>query len=114
MKGLRIFVNDEPQSAHTLELLRASYACFMYKMGSKTGKPVCRKCARMHTRPEHGLDVALAHELQKLFAWIPPLTADSGDIPDILDSGIIDLSELERVDKCIMPAGFVEEIEVLN
>ncbi|KAG2754867.1 hypothetical protein P692DRAFT_20828219 [Suillus brevipes Sb2] len=104
----------------------------------------------MHTRPENGLNVALADELQKSFAWIPPLTADSDDhdflagpesitddelreeferfecetqeagqreehaVPDILDSGIVDWSELERVDKSIAPTGFVEEINVLN
>jgi hypothetical protein len=96
------------------------------------------------------LNVALADELQRSFAWIPPLAADSDDhdflagpesitddklreeferferetqeagqreehaVPDILDSGIVDWSELERVDKGIAPTGFVEEINVLN
>lgn len=106
----------------------------------------------MHTRPENGLNVALADELQKSFAWIPPLAADSDDhdflagpesitddelreeferferktqeagqqeehadaVPDILDSGIVDWSELERVEKGVAPTGFVEEINVLN
>ena len=37
-----------------------------------------------------------------------------GDVPDILDSGIVNWSELERVDKGIMPTGFIEEIDVLH
>ncbi|KAG1723908.1 uncharacterized protein EDB91DRAFT_1255459 [Suillus paluster] len=99
----------------------------------------------MHTCPECGLDVALANKLQKSFAWIPPLVADSNDdeyftgsesitdeelmeecasgsstqvvsdsVLDILEGGIIDWSELERVDKGIMPTGFIEEINILN
>jgi hypothetical protein len=60
--------------------LRASYAYyFPYRMDSKAGKPVCRKHAHMHTCPEHGLGVTLANKLQKPFAWIPPLVADSDD-----------------------------------
>ncbi|KAG1830604.1 hypothetical protein EV424DRAFT_1578558 [Suillus variegatus] len=143
-------------SVHTFESLsklRSSYAYFLYKMDSKAGKPVHRKHAHMHTRPERGLDVALADELQRSFAWIPPLATDSddqdylagpesiteeeferetqeagqarendaasgslfaGDVPDVLDGGLIDWSELERVNKGITPTGFVEEIEVLN
>jgi hypothetical protein len=46
-------------------------------MSFKAGKPARRKQAYIHTRPrpEHGLDVALADELTKIFAWIPPLAA---------------------------------------
>ncbi|KAG2364325.1 hypothetical protein BDR07DRAFT_1562960 [Suillus spraguei] len=31
----------------------------------------------MHTQPEDGLDIALANELQRSFAWVPSLTSDS-------------------------------------
>ncbi|KAG2035755.1 hypothetical protein BDR03DRAFT_507299 [Suillus americanus] len=114
----------------------------------------------MHTRPECGLDVALADELQRSFAWILPLAADSDDqdyltgpelitdeelreeferfereareagqlrendeaggilieghVLNILDSGIVDCCELERVEQGITPTGFIEEIDVLN
>ncbi|KAG2058782.1 hypothetical protein BDR06DRAFT_1003956 [Suillus hirtellus] len=35
----------------------------------------------------------------------------AGDVPDVLDGGLIDWSELERVNKGITPTGFIEEIE---
>lgn len=38
----------------------------------------------------------------------------AGDVPDVLDGGIIDWSELERAGKGIIPIGFVEEIDVIN
>ncbi|KAG1813763.1 hypothetical protein EV424DRAFT_1326445 [Suillus variegatus] len=137
----------------SLSKLRASYAYFLYQMDFKAGKPVRRKHGHMHTHPERGLDVALADELQRSFAWIPPLAADSDDqdylagpesitdeelreeferfereareadqlrendkghVPDVLDGGIVDWSELERVERGITPTGFVEEIDVLN
>ncbi|KAG1904836.1 uncharacterized protein F5891DRAFT_1184246 [Suillus fuscotomentosus] len=92
---------------------------------------------------KNGLDIALADELQRSFAWIPPLTTDSddqdylaglesitdeelvdeferferemrlfaGDVPDVLDGGLIDWSELERVNKGITPTGFIKETE---
>ncbi|KAG1899501.1 uncharacterized protein F5891DRAFT_981030 [Suillus fuscotomentosus] len=100
---------------------------------------------------KNGLDIALADELQRSFAWIPPLATDSddqdylagpesitdeelvdeferferetreagqalfaGDVPDVLDGGLVDWSELERVNKGITPTGFVKETEVLN
>jgi hypothetical protein len=82
----------------SISKLRTSYAYhFLYKMDSKAGKPVCRKHAHMHTCPEHGLDVALANELQKPFTWIPPLVADS-DGQDYLASPESILNEL--MDEC--------------
>jgi hypothetical protein len=38
----------------------------------------------------------------------------SGNVPDILDGGIIDWNELERVNEVIMSTGFIEEIDVLK
>ncbi|KAG2140385.1 hypothetical protein BD769DRAFT_1626295 [Suillus cothurnatus] len=87
-------------------------------------KPAHRKHAHMHTWPEHRLDTALADELQRSFAWAPPLAgasrnsddkflAGTGEVPDIFKGDIIDWKELEKVDKGITPTGFVEEIDMV-
>ncbi|KAG2068390.1 hypothetical protein BDR04DRAFT_1103357 [Suillus decipiens] len=49
---------------------------------TKPCKPARRKHTHMHTQPEHGLDIALANELQRSFAWVPPLTGDSCNSDD--------------------------------
>ncbi|KAG2353431.1 hypothetical protein BDR07DRAFT_1428965, partial [Suillus spraguei] len=35
------------------------------------------KFAHTHTQPEDGLDIALANESERLFAWVHPLAGDS-------------------------------------
>ncbi|KAG2155367.1 uncharacterized protein EDB93DRAFT_1130321 [Suillus bovinus] len=146
--------NLSVQTFKSLSKLRASYTNFLHKVDHKAGKPAHRKHAHMHTRPEHGLDTALADKLQRSFAWVPPLAGASrnsdneflagpesitdeelleefdrfenemlesrglqegtGEVPDILGGDIIDWDELEKVNKGITPAGFVEEIDVVG
>jgi len=83
-------------------------------MDSKAGKPVRRKHAHMHTRPECGFDVALADELQKSFAWIPPLAADSDDqdylvgLESITDEELRE--EFERFEREMQEAGQLREM----
>ncbi|KAG2357490.1 hypothetical protein BDR07DRAFT_1420153, partial [Suillus spraguei] len=40
------------------------------------------------------------------------LQGGADEVPDIFEGGIIDWNELEKVDKRITPAGFIEEIYV--
>ena len=148
----------------SLSKLRASYANFLHKMDQEAGKLTRRKHAHMHTRPDHGLDTALSDELQRSFAWVPPLVSDSNsctnldddflagpesitdeelleefnrfeyeiqesesrsalqegtgqyadEVPDVFAGDIIDWNELEKVNKGITPAGFIEEIDVVS
>ncbi|OJA11116.1 hypothetical protein AZE42_10197 [Rhizopogon vesiculosus] len=57
----------------------------------------------MHTQPERGLDTALADQLQRSFAWVPPLTSDSRtDLDDRFLAGpesITDEELLEEFDR---------------
>ncbi|KAG2028866.1 hypothetical protein BDR03DRAFT_976259 [Suillus americanus] len=50
----------------------------------------------MHTRPECGLDVALADKLQRSFAWILPLAADSDDQDYLTGPELITNEELRE------------------
>ncbi|KAG1844378.1 hypothetical protein F4604DRAFT_1519611, partial [Suillus subluteus] len=139
-----------------LSKLRASYSNFLHKVDHEASKPTHHKHAHMHTQPERGPDIALVNELQRSFAWVPPLAGDSRnldneflagpesimdeellekfsrfenemldschglqelegtcEVPDIFEEGVIDWNELEKVDKGITPAGFIEEIDVV-
>ncbi|KAG2357927.1 adaptin N terminal region-domain-containing protein [Suillus spraguei] len=42
------------------------------------------------------------------------LQEGADEVPDIFEGGIIDWNELEKVDKGITPAGFIEEIDVIG
>jgi hypothetical protein len=49
----------------------------LHKAYDEAGKPARRKHAHAHTQPEDGLDIALANEIERPFAWVHPLTGDS-------------------------------------
>ena len=143
----------------SLSKLCANYANFLHTMDREAGKSIRRNHAHMHTRPELGLDPALTDQLQRSFAWVPPLgasdesdddflgpesitdeellaefdqferdmTGSSGQqglsgnpVPgaddglDVFADGVIDWNELEKVNKGITPAGFMEEIDVVS
>ncbi|KAG1801287.1 uncharacterized protein BJ212DRAFT_1487643 [Suillus subaureus] len=49
----------------------------------------------MHTQPEYGLDIALANELQKSFAWVPPLTGDSHNSDNEFLAGLESITDEE-------------------
>lgn len=83
--------NLSVQTFESLSKLRASYANFLHKVGHEAGKPACCKHAHMHTRPEHGLDTALADELQRSFAWVPPLAGASHNSDDKFLAGLSSL-----------------------
>ncbi|KAG1855718.1 hypothetical protein DFJ58DRAFT_659773 [Suillus subalutaceus] len=149
--------NLSVQTFESHSKLRASYSNFLHKVDHEAGKPTCRKHAHMHTQPERGLDIALANELQRSFAWVPPLAGDSCnsddeflagpesikdeelleefsrfenemldscrglqelegtcEVPDIFEEGVIDWNELEKVNKGITLAAFIEEIDVVG
>ncbi|KAG1850460.1 hypothetical protein F4604DRAFT_1883669 [Suillus subluteus] len=56
-----------------LSKLQASYSNFLHKVDHEASKPTHHKHAHMHTQPERGPDIALVNELQRSFAWVPPL-----------------------------------------
>lgn len=94
--------NLSVQTFESLSKLRASYANFLHKVDHEAGKPARRKHAHMHTRPEHGLDTALADELQRSFAWEPPLAGASRNSDDESLAGpesITDEELLEEFDR---------------
>ncbi|KAG2358535.1 hypothetical protein BDR07DRAFT_1417421, partial [Suillus spraguei] len=88
----------------------------------------------MHTQSEDGLDIALANEIQRSFAWVPPLTGDSCSLDNEFLAGPESMTDEELLeefsrfetealeshrdlqegadDKRITPAGFIEEIDV--
>lgn len=59
--------------------LRSNYSYHLTQRAAQDGKPRRRKHAHMHTRPEGGLNVELAEDLERDFAWIPPMTVAHGD-----------------------------------
>ncbi|KAG2126430.1 hypothetical protein BD769DRAFT_1357775 [Suillus cothurnatus] len=69
--------NLSVQTFKSLSKHQVSYAIFLHKVDHKASRPACRKYAHMHTWPEHGLNTALADELQRSFAWVPPLAGAS-------------------------------------
>lgn len=94
--------NLSVQTFESLSKLRASYANFLHKVDHEAGKPARRKHAHMHTRPDHGLDTALADELQRSFAWEPPLAGASRNSDDEFLAGpesITDEELLEEFDR---------------
>jgi len=129
----------------------------LHKVDHEACRPTSCKHAHMHTQLKHGLDIALANELQRSFAWVPPLAGDSCnsdneflaglesitdeelleefsrfenemrdlcyslqklegtcEAPDVFEEGVIDWNELEKIDKGIIPVGFIEEIDVVG
>ncbi|KAH7925705.1 hypothetical protein BV22DRAFT_1010684, partial [Leucogyrophana mollusca] len=140
------------ENFESLSKLRANYAYHLYQIDRAAGKPVHRKHAHMHTRPEPGIDTSVAAELEATFAWVPPLAPESDatndylagpesiteeelmeafdeldrekvnasatvtevDGHEVLEGKVYDWKELEHVDEGTVPAGFNENIGVLD
>lgn len=66
-----------------LSKARAHYSYHLWKTDRAAGKSTHRKHAHMHTQSTPGIDTELAANLEKTFAWVPPLATNSCDADDL-------------------------------
>jgi len=59
------------------------YSYHLWKTDHAAGKSTHRKHAHMHTQSTPGIDTELAADLEKTFAWVPPLATNSCDADDL-------------------------------
>ncbi|KAG2361970.1 hypothetical protein BDR07DRAFT_1285801, partial [Suillus spraguei] len=85
-------------SIQTFESL-SNYTNFLHKVDDKASKPTCCKHAHVHTQPEDGLDITLANELQRSFAWVLPLTGDSCSLDNEFPAGPESLTDEELLEE---------------